>query len=94
MGKLGELVELIDMVNDFDNVMTIITLISVIIRSLVDVIALMAVIVAIMVIYLNPNQAGVSESLKRGGAKWPTGENRLYWPYFCILNIKNHIKGL
>ena len=44
---------------------------------------------------VNPNQAGVSESLKRqGGAKWPTGENRLYWPYFCILNIKNHIKGV
>ena len=29
-----------------------------------------------------------------GWAKWPTGENRLYRPYFCILNIKNHIKGL
>ena len=44
----------------------------------------------------NPNQAGVSESLiRQGGAgKWPAGENRLYWPYFCSLNIKNHIKGL
>ena len=46
---------------------------------------------------LNPNHTGVSESLIMrggGGAKWPTGENWLYRPYFCILNIKNHIKGL
>ena len=46
----------------------------------------------------NPNHTGVSESLiiwgLGGEAKWPTGENRLYKPYFCILNIKNHIKGL
>ena len=46
-------------------------------------------------VYLNPNQAGVSESLiRRGGAKWPKGENLLYWPHFCILSNKNGIKGL
>ena len=24
----------------------------------------------------------------------PKGENRVYRPYFCMLTIKNHIKGL
>ena len=27
------------------------------------------------------------------GPLWPTGKNRLYRPNFCILSIKNHIKG-
>ena len=44
---------------------------------------------------INPNHTGVSESLIicGGGGKWPTGENRIYRPYFGILSIKHHIKG-
>ena len=33
-------------------------------------------------------------TLTRRAFQRPTGGNRLYWPYFCILNIKNHSKGL
>ena len=49
-------------------------------------------------ICINPYHTGVSEYLiirgGGGGTKWPTGENWLYKPYFRILNIKNHFKGL
>ena len=41
---------------------------------------------------LNPNQAG-TRILNQVGGKLPTGENWLYQPYFCILNIKKSYQG-
>ena len=42
---------------------------------------------------INPNQTGVSESLKKAGAKGPTGENQLYWPYFWHSKHQNLYQG-